>query len=142
MKLGLTGVAVVVGFVVATMPAMLFADQAQADAQIRAAFEKYTVAWNNASLEGVLSLYSEDARIAEGQNKNIVTKAKYRELLPGKFTRFGKMSFQGEPVFVLNGDGTAKVKVSAQYAGVPNLVRFVFLFKKVGEAWLIFDQDY
>jgi len=71
-----------------------------------------------------------------------VTKAKYRELLPGKFTRFGKMSFQGEPVVALNDDGTAKVKVSAQYAGVPTLARFVFLFKKMGEAWLIYDQDY
>jgi ketosteroid isomerase-like protein len=142
MKLGLTGLAAVVGFVVATMPAMLFAEQAQAEAQIRAAFEKYMIAWNNARLEDVLSLYSDDARIAEGQTKNIVTKAKYRELLPGKFTRFGKMSFQGEPVIALNDDGTAKVKVSAQYAGVPNLVRFVFLFKKAGEAWLIYDQDY
>lgn len=142
MKLGLTGLAAVVGFVVATMPAMLFAEQAQAEAQIRAAFEKYMIAWNNARLEDVLSLYSDDARIAEGQTKNIVTKAKYRELLPGKFTRFGKMSFQGEPVIALNDDGTAKVKVSAQYAGVPNLVRFVFLFKKAEEAWLIYDQDY
>lgn len=142
MKLGLTGVAAVVGFVVATMPAILFAEQAKAEAQIRAAFEKYTLAWNNASLEDVLSMYSEDARIAEGRNKNSVTKAKYRELLPEKFSRFGKMSFQGEPVIALNEDGTAKVKVSAQYAGVPNLVKFVFLFKKAGEAWLIYDQDY
>ncbi len=142
MKLGLTGVAAVVMFVLATMPVMLYAEQAQAEAQIREAFEKYTVAWNNANLENVLSLYSADARIAEGRNKNIVTKAKYRELLPEKFTRFGKMSFQGEPVISLNDNGTAKVKVSAQYAGVPNLVKFVFLFKKTGEAWLIYDQDY
>jgi hypothetical protein len=54
MKLGLTGVAAVVGFVVATMPAMVFADQSQADAQIKAGFEKYMVAWNNANPEGVL----------------------------------------------------------------------------------------
>jgi hypothetical protein len=52
------------------------------------------------------------------------------------------MSFQGEPVVALNDDGTAKVKVSAQCTGLSNLIRFVFLVKKVGDAWLIDDQDY
>ena len=142
MKLRLIGLAISIGIVLAAMPSVIFADQAQVEAQIKAAFERYVVAWNNANPVGVISLYSEDARIAEGQNKNIITKAKYRELLPGKFSRFGKMSFQGEPVVAMNDDGTSKVKVSAQYAGIATLVRFVFLFKKVGDAWLIYDQDY
>lgn len=61
--------------------------------------------------------------------------------MPGKFTRFGKMYFIGAPLITLNDDKTAKMKVSAQHAGVPNLVRFVFLFKKVGDTWVIYDQD-
>lgn len=123
-------------------PLGVFADEAQIESQIRAVFEQYTVAWNDANLEGVISLYSEDAKIAEGRNKNIVTKAEYRKLLPEKFSRFGKMSFQGEPVVTVNKDETAKVKVAAQYAGLSNLIKFIFLFKKVGGAWLIYDQDY
>jgi ketosteroid isomerase-like protein len=142
MKLKLVSVAVITGIVLATVPAMVFADQAQVETKIKAALEQYSVAWNNANVEGVISLYSEDARIAEGQNKNIVTKAKYRELLPGKFSRFGKMTFQGEPVVTMNDDGTSKVKLTAQYSGLTTLVRFVFLFKKANDVWLIYDQDY
>jgi ketosteroid isomerase-like protein len=142
MKLSLFGAVIFLGIVSAVIPSVAFADPAQVEAQIKAAFERYVVAWNNANTEGLMSLYSEDARIAEGQNKNIITKAKYRELLPAKFSRFGKMSFQGEPVVAMNDDGTSKVKVSAQYAGIATLVRFVFLFKQVGDAWLIYDQDY
>lgn len=51
------------------------------------------------------------------------------------------MYFIGAPLITLNDDKTAKMKVSAQHAGVPNLVRFVFLFKKVGDTWVIYDQD-
>jgi hypothetical protein len=54
------------------------------------------------------------------------------ELLPEKFTMFGKISFQAEPVIALNDAGTAKVKVSTQYVGVTSLVKFVFLFKEGG----------
>ena len=53
MKLRLIGLAIFIGIVLAAMPSVVFADQAQVEAQIKAAFERYVVAWNNANPEGV-----------------------------------------------------------------------------------------
>jgi ketosteroid isomerase-like protein len=142
MRHKIMGLAIYGAVILTVMPTAVFADPAQVEEQIQATLERYMVAWNDADLDGVISVYLEDARISEGAKRNRVTRDKYKTLLPKKFSRFGKMSFQGEPVVAVNEDGTAKVKVSAKYANMSSLVNFIFLFKKMDNDWLIFDQDF
>jgi len=117
---------------------LLSAEDSNYKSGIKSALADYEKAWNDKDADGVIAIYHDDAQIMTGREKKIVTKEKYKSIIPDRRSRFGKIRF-GETKIDLK-DNKAKVNVPAEFKKIK--VDYTFYMVQKDDKWLIMVQEY
>ncbi len=71
--------------------------QSPDEQEIKTILIKWQDSWNNKENEGVLSVIHKNAKIMIGEERKIVSKKEYGDLIPSRRREVGKVTY-GEPI--------------------------------------------
>ena len=114
------------------------------EASIKEFFMLVEEAWNSKNIDGVLSLYHDNAEIMKGRERIIVSKREYTNLLNSKnggLRQSGIIKF-GAPKVKINGD-EAEVEITVVPYGYGNVTLWTsFSLIRANNGWLILSRTY
>ena len=104
--------------------------------EVKSVINAWLTEWNSQDKEGVLDLFSDDAGIAKGKGKKLLTKKQYSKEVSRRLAK-NKNIKAGDPIISINGE-TAEAVVPMKFPSLGCSADVVFLIRKYGNVCKIY----
>ena len=117
-----------------------FCDTSRADTSetaVNSVVDQWITAWNNHDKEAVLALFADDAGIAKGKKKKLLSKKKYSKEISQRMKKNKKVIKRKSPKVTMTGED-ATVVAPMRFPSLGCGADVVFKIRKYETGWMIY----